>query len=122
MADSIDVGAIANSILTDAKGVIEAQATGWLTAHPQVLTFLTKVCTQMAGLMLDLVLESDPAKKSDIRDAINDDKDALKEEGLAIVSKIEQATPPVFLTIVEDVGKIALGLAPVILKSIPLPI
>jgi hypothetical protein len=120
VADSIDVGAIANSILTDAKGVIEAKAVGWLSAHPEVIPFLTKVCAQMAEYMLELILEQDPAKKQDIRDAINDDKDALKEEGLAIIARAEAATPPLFLTIIEDAAKIALGLAPQILKAVPL--
>jgi hypothetical protein len=120
VADSIDVGAIANSILTDAKGVLEAKATGFLAAHPLIVTFLGKVAAQMAESMLDLVLESDPAKKDAIRDEINDDKDALKEEGLAIINDVESAATPVFLTILEDMGKIALGLAPTLLKMVPL--
>lgn len=118
MADSIDVGAIASSILTDAKGLLEAQGTAFLKDHPDALALLEKAAKQMAGSMLDLITESDPAKKAEIRDSINDDKDALKEEGFSIIVDAEAATKSLFWTILEDMGRIALGLAPVILKAI----
>jgi len=118
MADSLDVGSIANAILVDAKGLLEAKAQGFLDTHPAAVVLLTKAATQMAGSMVELALTSDAAEKSDIRDSINDDKDALKEEGYSIVVDVEATTKSLFLTILEDAGRMALGLAPFVLKAI----
>ena len=117
MADSLSASAIASSILTDAKGLLEAKATGFLKDHPEALTLLEKAASQMASAMLDLVVETDPTKKADLRDAINDDKDALKEEGFSIIVDVEHTVKSLFWTILEDMGRLALGLAPVILKA-----
>lgn len=122
MADSLSVSAIASSILTDAKGLLEAKATGFLKDHPDALALLEKAASQMAEGMLDLAMETDPTKKAEIRDSINDDKDALKEEGFSIIVDVEHTAKSLFWTIIEDMGRIALGLAPLILKSVPLPI
>lgn len=118
MADSLDVSSIANSILTDAKGVLEAKATGFLDSHPMALALLQKAAFQMAGSMLDLITEADPARKADLRDSINDDKDALKEEGFSIIVDVEHTTKSLFWTILDDMGRLALGLAPVVLKAV----
>ena len=122
MADSLSASAIASSILTDAKGLLEAKATGFLSSHPAALALLEKAASQMASAMLDLVMEVDPAKKADLRDTINDDKDALKEEGFSIIVDVESTTKSLFWTLLEDMGRIALGLVPVLLKSVPIPI
>lgn len=117
MADSIDVSGIASSILTDAKGILEAQGTAFLSSHPGALALLEKAALQMATTMVDIVTETDPAKKADLRDSVNDDRDALKEEGFSIIVDAEAATKSLFWTILDDMGRIALGLAPVILKA-----
>jgi DNA transposition AAA+ family ATPase len=122
MADSIDPSAIASSILTDAKGLLEAKATGFLKDHPAALALLTKAASQMAEAMIDLVTETDPSKKAELRDTIIDDKDALKEEGFSIIVDVEATTKSLFWTILEDMGRIALNLVPVLLKSVPIPI
>jgi hypothetical protein len=122
MANSIDASAIASSILTDAKGLLEAKATGFLKDHPAALALLEKAASQAAEGMLDLVTETDPSKKAEIRDSINDDKDALKEEGYSIIVDVEATTKSLFWTILDDMGRMALGLVPVLLKSVPIPI
>jgi hypothetical protein len=122
MADSISISAIASSILTDAKGLLEAKATGFLKDHPDALALLEKAASQAAEAMLDLVTETDPQKKAEIRDSFNDDKDALKEEGYSIIVDVEGTTKSLFWTILEDMGRITLNLAPILLKSIPIPI
>lgn len=118
MADSLNVTAIASSILTDAKAILEAKATGFLADHPDALALLEQAATQMAGSMLDLIVETDPAKKADLRDSINDDKEALKELGYAIIVDVEHTAKSLFWTILEDMGRLALGLAPVVLKAV----
>jgi hypothetical protein len=115
---SIDVGAIASSLLTDAKGILLAQGTDFLKTHPDALALLEKSSLAMAKCMVELVVESDPAKKDDIRDQINDYKDALKEEGFSIIVDAEAASKSLFWAILDDMGRIAVGLAPLVMKAI----
>jgi hypothetical protein len=114
----IDVGAIASSLLTDAKGILLAQGTTFLKDHPDALALLEKASLQMAKAMVSLVIESDEAIKADLRASINDDKDALKEEGFSIIVDAEAASKSLFWAILEDMGRIAIGLAPLVMKAI----
>jgi hypothetical protein len=114
----LDVGSIASSILTDAKGILLSQGTDFLATHPAALALLEKASFDMAKAMIARILESDPVKKQDLLDEINDDKDALKEEGYSIIVDAEASTKSIFWTILDDIGRIALGLGPILLKAI----
>jgi hypothetical protein len=122
MADPLSISAIASSILTDAKGLLEAKATGFLKDHPAALALLERGATEAAGSMLDLAVESDPDVRKQLKESIRDDTDALKEEGFSIIVDVEHTAKSLFWTILEDIGRIALGLIPVLLKSVPIPI
>jgi hypothetical protein len=122
MADSVDVSGIASSILTDAKGILLAQGTDFLKNHPAALSLLETAAKQAAQTMVDIWTETDPARKADLRASVADDMAALKEEGFSIIVDAEAAAKSTFWTILDDVGRIAIGLAPVLLKAIPIPL
>ena len=116
----LDWSAIGTSILADAKAALGAAASGFLTAHPNALAFLEDASVQAAKSLVLYALTSDPDAKADLKLEVDLWRQGIKEEADAIVKDIVDEAPSVFLTIVEDIGKIAIGLVPVALNAIPI--
>lgn len=114
----LDWSAIGQSIFADAKAILGAKATGFLNDHPNALAFLEDASVEAAKQLVLYGLTSDPEAKADHKLDVDLWRNAIKTEALSIVKDVEDAAPSVFMTIVEDIGKIALGLAPVLLKAI----
>jgi hypothetical protein len=116
----LDWSAIGSSILADAKAALGAAATGFLTSHPNALAFLEDASIEAAKSLVLYAITSDPDAKADLKLQVDLWRQGIKEEADSIVKDIVDAAPSTFMTIVEDIGKIAMGLAPVLLKAIPI--
>lgn len=118
----LDWAALGKSILADAKAILGAKASGFLEAHPDALKFLESASMETGKQLLLYGLTADPEAKAAHKEAVDLWRDGIREEAEAIVKDIIDESPSIFLTIVEDIGKIALGLVPVALKAIPIPL
>jgi hypothetical protein len=116
----LDWSAIGSSILADAKAALGAAATGFLTTHPNALAFLENSSIEAAKSLVLYAITSDPDAKADLKLQVDLWRQGIKEEAESIVKDILDEAPSVFMTIVEDIGRIAMGLAPVLLKAIPI--
>lgn len=120
MPSGLDWSAIGSSILADAKAALGAAASGFLTAHPNALAFLEDASIQAAKSLVLYAITSDPDAKADLRLQVDLWRQGIKEEADSIVKDIIDEVPSTFMTIVEDIGKIAMGLIPIALKAIPI--
>lgn len=116
----LDWSAIGASILADAKAALGAAASGFLTAHPNALAFLEDASIEAAKSLVLYAITSDPAAKADLKTQVDLWRQGIKEEADSIVKDIIDEAPSVFMTIVEDIGRIAVGLVPIALKAIPI--
>jgi len=125
MADSpaaapagLDWSAIGSSIFADAKAILGAKATGFLEAHPNALAFLEDASIEAAKQLVLYGLTSDPDAKADHKLDVDLWRKAIREEAMSIVKDVTDEAPSVFLTIVEDIGRLAIGAAPLLLKAL----
>jgi hypothetical protein len=116
----LDWSAIGASILADAKAALGAAATGFFTAHPNALAFLEDASIEAAKSLVLYAITSDPDAKADLKLQVDLWRQGIKEEADAIVKDIVDAAPSTFMVIIEDIGRIAIGLVPVVLKAIPI--
>lgn len=114
----LDWSAIGSSILSDAKAILGAKATGFLAAHPDALKFLENASIEAGKSLVLYAVTSDPATKEDYKLQVDLWRRAIKEEAMSIVKDVTDEAPSVFLTIVEDIGRLAIGAAPLLLKAL----
>jgi hypothetical protein len=114
----LDWSAIGNSIANDAIAVVKAKATGFLEKHPDALAHMKECAFDAAKALVLYGLTSDPDARADFKKQVELDNQASREEALSIIKDAADEAPSVFWTVLEDIGKIALGLAPILLKAI----
>lgn len=118
MGDPIDISALASQLLESAKSTLASRAKGFLESHRDAVHLLERASLKMAQAIAALAIESDPAKIADLKAVVSDYQDAIREEALSITVDSEIEAKSAFLVVLEDLGKIALGLLPILLKAL----
>lgn len=116
MADPIDAGSIASTLFTTVKGQIEGAASGFLSSHQDVETFLLQAATRLGKAMFLHWIEKDPAKLALLAEEIVDEKDAILEESEAILKEIEDSSGSLVLQILKTSFGVAAAMAPLAIK------
>ncbi len=114
----LDWSAIGNSIANDAIALVKSKASGWLEKNPGALAHLKECAFDAAKALVLYGVTSDPEAKADLRKQIELDTQASREGAMAIIKDATDEAPSMFLTIVEEIGQIALGIAPKLLKPV----
>lgn len=118
MGDPLDVNALASQLLESAKSTLASSAKGFLESKRDAVKLLERASLKMAEAMAALAVETDPAKIADLKAVVSDYQSALKEEALSITVDAEAEAKSTFLVVLEDLGKIALGALPILLKAL----
>lgn len=109
---------IADSLLSEVKGQLEARAKGFLTANKDVEAFLIDCTERLAKATYFYGIASDDAQKADRLAQMHELKKAIVEESLAVVVNASAEGKSTFQTILETVLGIVIKFAPVLLAAI----